>query len=196
MMNSMNGRGSEATGTVDVSVKDQPSLWQRVSQEFACEHPTVVLTKFTKSNATVEFRKQCQDCGDSIGCVKRATIPMEQLRAGIPDYDKTIGERRRKAWQRRYEELKAEAEEERLQELEERSQARREWYQDYLRSPAWARKRQLVLEREESLCQGCRTSKAVEVHHLTYDHIGNELLFELVALCSACHRNAHGRDEG
>lgn len=180
---------------MDSPVTNQASLWQRVTRELACDHPDVILTKLTKSNNSAEYRKQCQACGQNVASVKKTSLSMEQIRGGVPEFDKTIGERRREAWQRRYEELKAEADDERLQELEERSQARREWYQEYLRSPAWARRRQLVLDREKGLCQGCRTSRAIEVHHLNYDHIGNELLFDLVALCSECHRKAHGKDE-
>ena len=186
MMNSSDGNGR--TATVDVPVSDQPSLWQRVVREFACDHPNVILTKFTKSNATVEFRKQCQTCGDIVGCVKKALITAEQMRAGIPDFDRSIGDTRRQAWARRYDELRAEL----------RDEEGREWrdrYERHLRSPAWARKRQLVLDREKGVCQGCRESRAVEVHHLSYQNLGNEPLFELVALCSPCHRNVHGRDE-
>jgi 5-methylcytosine-specific restriction endonuclease McrA len=180
---------------VDVSVSEQPSVWQLVNQEFACDHPEVRLTKFTKSNATVEFRRQCQACGAAVGCIKKTMITPEQMRAGIPDFDKTIIERRNLARSQRFAELHAEREEDRLQDEEERFRERREQYQAYLRSPAWARRRQLVMEREEGLCQGCRRSRAVEVHHRNYDHIGDELLFDLVALCSACHRKVHGGDE-
>jgi hypothetical protein len=34
---------------------------------------------------------------------------------------------------------------------------------------------------------GC-TKNATEVHHLSYRHIGNEPLFDLVSVCGPCHR--------
>jgi predicted HNH restriction endonuclease len=29
------------------------------------------------------------------------------------------------------------------------------------------------------------------VHHMSYDHLGNEPLADLMGLCSACHREVH-----
>jgi 5-methylcytosine-specific restriction endonuclease McrA len=66
-----------------------------------------------------------------------------------------------------------------------------ERYQNYLQTPQWRLKRRLVLERSEGRCEGCRACAATEVHHLTYKHVFNELLFELVALCRECHERAH-----
>jgi 5-methylcytosine-specific restriction endonuclease McrA len=65
------------------------------------------------------------------------------------------------------------------------------WYSDYLQSPEWAARRHKVLTRANWLCEGCRENQAVHVHHTTYTHAGNELLFELVALCQGCHQIAH-----
>ena len=65
---------------------------------------------------------------------------------------------------------------------------RHENYEGYLLSPEWKRLRELVLIRDKGICQICGT-KAMQVHHLTYQHIGNEFDFELVALCISCHYN-------
>jgi 5-methylcytosine-specific restriction endonuclease McrA len=64
-------------------------------------------------------------------------------------------------------------------------------YDEYLASPAWAAKRTLVLGRDKWFCQGCRAARASQVHHLSYSHVGDELLWELVAVCDACHARAH-----
>lgn len=64
-------------------------------------------------------------------------------------------------------------------------------YHEYLRSPAWARLRRQVLMRCGCVCQGCGAKPAVEVHHLTYERIGEEMLFDLVALCRECHDRLH-----
>lgn len=74
--------------------------------------------------------------------------------------------------------------------------AKAEWLRDhdtYLRTPEWRAKRRAVLERDGWVCQGCLKNEAEEVHHLTYDHHKNELLFELTSLCRACHLKVHGR---
>lgn len=69
-----------------------------------------------------------------------------------------------------------------------------EWwacYQEYLKSPEWQAKRKAVLERCGGICEGCRTAPAWIVHHLSYKNVGNELLFELAAVCKACHEISH-----
>jgi 5-methylcytosine-specific restriction endonuclease McrA len=65
------------------------------------------------------------------------------------------------------------------------------WYSAYLKTPAWAKRRQLVFDRANGLCEGCRSAAPVHAHHTTYAHVGDELLYELVALCPACHQKAH-----
>lgn len=65
------------------------------------------------------------------------------------------------------------------------------WFKDkyipYLKSKEWKTKRLLVLKRDNYVCQSCLKSKATEVHHLTYKHVFNEPLFELVSICNPCH---------
>lgn len=73
-------------------------------------------------------------------------------------------------------------------------ESRRERYAAYLESTAWQERRQKVLQRERYVCQGCRSERACEAHHLTYAHVFDELLWELVAVCPDCHRRAHGRN--
>jgi len=70
----------------------------------------------------------------------------------------------------------------------------REWYHQYLASPAWREKRQRVMARAEGVCEGCGTARAVDVHHTTYANIGDELLWQLRAVCRACHEKCdrHG----
>lgn len=65
------------------------------------------------------------------------------------------------------------------------------WYNDYLNSDAWRAKRRKVLDRCGGLCEGCRNAPVNQVHHLTYAHVGDELLYELVGLCVDCHERAH-----
>jgi 5-methylcytosine-specific restriction endonuclease McrA len=68
---------------------------------------------------------------------------------------------------------------------------KRERYKQYLQSEAWRRRRELVLRRALGICEGCGQASATEVHHLTYDHVGNEFLWELVAICRDCHERYH-----
>src|SRR5215212_8618047 len=72
----------------------------------------------------------------------------------------------------------------------ERDEERRRWWQRYnryLETPEWHSRREKVLERANGRCEGCGERRAAQVHHRTYEHVGDEFLFELVALCELCH---------
>jgi len=60
-------------------------------------------------------------------------------------------------------------------------------YDNYLNSDKWKLKRKKVLERDNYLCQACLTSKAQEIHHLTYENIYDEPLYQLISVCKRCH---------
>lgn len=66
-----------------------------------------------------------------------------------------------------------------------------ELYADYLKSAEWATRREKVMQRAGGVCEGCRCRPATEVHHLTYEHVTREFLFELVAICGDCHARLH-----
>lgn len=71
---------------------------------------------------------------------------------------------------------------------------KRERYLEYLNSKEWKNKKSKVINRAKAFCEGCgETNKPLEVHHLTYDRIGDELLTDLVAFCPDCHSKAHGK---
>jgi 5-methylcytosine-specific restriction endonuclease McrA len=65
-------------------------------------------------------------------------------------------------------------------------------YMAYLQSREWRERRRLVLQRARGFCERCRKAQATQVHHLTYEHVGNEFLKELVAVCCRCHKRFHG----
>lgn len=69
-------------------------------------------------------------------------------------------------------------------------------YVEYLRSAQWREKRLKVLDRDNNTCQSCLKAKAQEVHHITYKHLKNEPLFELVSVCKPCHDEITRMDNG
>lgn len=73
-----------------------------------------------------------------------------------------------------------------------RAKYRREWYHWYLKTDEWDKRRRAVLKRARYTCEGCgRTDKPLQVHHETYEHVGNEFLWELQAVCDGCHERRH-----
>jgi hypothetical protein len=76
----------------------------------------------------------------------------------------------------------------------EQQRADEEWhrrYEEYLKTPAWHARRSRVLHRAGHLCEGCGEHRATQAHHLHYQRLGHEMLFDLVAVCEACHRSIH-----
>ena len=146
-----------------------------------CTHPYIELRKKTCRNGTFQVRRQCPECGFAEGKVLSSTGINA---SALPELD---------------EEEKARYISERI---ERRSQAyddakmrsRAEWfkgYNIYLDSAEWKDRRALVLRRDRYICQGCLNASATQVHHLTYENVGEELFFQLISLCGPCHDRIH-----
>jgi 5-methylcytosine-specific restriction endonuclease McrA len=67
-------------------------------------------------------------------------------------------------------------------------------YREYLKSAHWHEVRAEALRRAEYRCQVCNADKVLNVHHRTYERIGNERQADLVVLCVKCHKLFHERD--
>lgn len=160
----------------------------QISSIPVCAHANTILTRMTTSNGTIQVRKQCMRCGATVGNAIRhgdITTPITQL----PPFNDEL----RDEWSKRIIDARQSAAEMRRQIIDAESQGRRDWYRNvYLLSDAWKEKRLAVLKRDRYICQGCLSEKATDVHHLTYEHIGNELLWELISVCRDCHNRAHG----
>lgn len=163
----------------NVSVNsDEKTPWRQAQDEFECDHPNTVPRSRVDSSGRTFYIRQCTDCGQQVGtAIKKASI--KNLDNVQPFDEEHAQEFERQRWAR-FDELRR-----------ERVETRQADYSAYLSSAAWQAKRFKVLERDNYLCQGCRERRAVEVHHLTYEHIGNELLFELVSVCRQCHETLH-----
>jgi len=64
-------------------------------------------------------------------------------------------------------------------------------YKNYINSPEWYDKRQLILDRCNNKCEVCHNKKVIHIHHITYERLGNELLEDLQGLCLECHQKLH-----
>jgi len=87
----------------------------------------------------------------------------------------------------------------RSQKLEENKQVekayRKEFYSEYMKSDKWKAIRLKVLKRDDYLCQACLDAPAQDVHHKTYENIGDELMYELISVCRHCHFNRIHKDK-
>lgn len=64
-------------------------------------------------------------------------------------------------------------------------------YAAYLESNAWKRMRAVMLEKAGGRCQVCNRDRRLNVHHRTYERIGNEIPDDLIVLCEPCHKLFH-----
>jgi hypothetical protein len=147
-----------------------------------CAHEHTRLTQRQNGAGVTLYAPQCLGCGK----VTAAWVGFEKAKERFTSYDEVY-----------------QFDEEVTQAFWSQSARKREskrsqeqwhwwaWYDSYLLSVEWQERRKLVLERCKGFCEGCLRRKATQVHHLTYEHVGNELLYELVALCDDCHGKAH-----
>ena len=68
-------------------------------------------------------------------------------------------------------------------------------YRWYLCSDQWRKTRAHVLNTREMACERCGAKQNLEVHHLSYERIGNELDSDLTLLCRKCHGSTHGYNQ-
>lgn len=60
-------------------------------------------------------------------------------------------------------------------------------YGQYMQSKEWSHKRLLRLKVDYFRCRTCWNTEDLEVHHLTYERLGNEEVSDLITLCKYCH---------
>jgi 5-methylcytosine-specific restriction endonuclease McrA len=122
-------------------------------------------------------------CGSALREVKKTDI-------SVVAFDETLQSSWRTGRNQRWEQRQQGREETRQAEQE----AWRARYDAYILSREWKIKRSLVFKRAHGQCEGCGLDTAVQVHHLTYAHLGDEFLWELRAVCRTCHERVHGKE--
>jgi hypothetical protein len=65
------------------------------------------------------------------------------------------------------------------------------YYIEYINSNEWKSKRQKLFEKRGRFCEKCASMKRLQLHHLTYKRLGNELETDLMILCNSCHKKEH-----
>lgn len=152
----------------------------------SCEHPNTEPRQRTLSNGTVQIVLQCLRCGRQVRPVKKDEADLRLAARDNLPFDPEITTTFEAQWKADCAAWK--------ERREDRSYlADAAWwgrYNAYLNSARWWLKRQRRLGVDRYQCQadldGC-TRLANEVHHLTYEHVGNEPLFDLISVCPACH---------
>lgn len=69
-------------------------------------------------------------------------------------------------------------------------------YKRFLSTEYWRLIRIKKIEESGNHCVKCAQTEHLEVHHVTYEHHGDELhhLNDLIVLCRKCHSTVHGQE--
>jgi hypothetical protein len=149
-----------------------------------CSHGNKMIGKVSYKNGGIHIREVCLTCGAFTG----STFPKGHDGKELPpidyiklrtEYDKSRTDKYSAIKQRHVHLQK------------KRHVGYQKEYLKYLSSDQWKQRRILVLKRANFLCEGCLHHKATIVHHLNYNSIYREMLFDLVALCDDCHKRCH-----
>lgn len=140
-----------------------------------CRHPHTELRRRTLSDGSVAYYNQCLTCGTGVG----GSVSATKITGNVPPFDDQLLAACKAAQRarRRY--------------REEAARTRFTiWYNKYLKSEAWQKRRTDILQRDRYRCHNCG-GHATQVHHLSYRHVGAELPSELAAVCADCHAALH-----
>ena len=154
-----------------------------------CAHEERELRNKPDKNQKPVYLIQCLACGQKVGARVRASEVSASKT--IPAWDSHFEQR---VWSEYHEKQECYKALRRFYHEQQRQIGREQWiaqYNRYLDSQEWKERRRQVLNRAGNVCEGCLSNKATEVHHLTYQNIGDEFLFELVAVCHPCHERLH-----
>ncbi|HVI77923.1 MAG TPA: hypothetical protein VM715_07135 [Candidatus Acidoferrum sp.] len=148
-----------------------------------CKHPQVEIRQRKDGGGASHFYRQCVICGTSVGSALKKSPELINLPQWKDDHEaKYIADR----------------EAERIAIIQKHIRKQKNGddgfkrkYDIYLASSGWQTKRAKILKRAGGICEGCLERKATQVHHVTYDHIFEEFMFELIAICDECHVRLH-----
>lgn len=150
-----------------------------------CKECNFTFVKKPKVNGNYLVRKQCFYCGCLDNKVyKFSDVGIRSDVMKLPDFDEALNEKYFEVLRKkRLEEYKKNREESKNEFFKE--------YSIYLKSEKWNLKREKVLQRDSHLCQACLNRRATQVHHLSYEFVYDEPLFDLTSVCTECHNKIH-----
>jgi RNase P subunit RPR2 len=154
-----------------------------------CSHVWGVWRHRLNSNGVKHYGRQCLNCGQLLVTKKiLVPVPLDEL----PEIDKQIQERYQKD---RGGIFKHKCNIDSLIREIEAKINREVHLAAYYSSETWAIKRKYRLRLNEKLfnglCEICFSAPASHIHHLTYERLHKEYIFDLAAICESCHCEQH-----
>lgn len=66
-------------------------------------------------------------------------------------------------------------------------------YSKYIVSESWKNFTKRFYKKNKKECASCSGKTEIDIHHMTYERLGHELMEDVVALCNDCHFSFHER---
>ena len=170
---------------IDRLVAERERKLQAIRDKYTCRHSSKHVAVVVARNLTRMYCYQCDDCGEQVGnWIAQAQLDTRVMQLA-PERDRTLSDL---LWAE-----KDKATRKVLAEYESLWKLKRSLYQVYVveGSPEWHCRRLAVLARDGHICTICEKNQATQVHHITYDNLGNEPLEDLQSVCEECHNNLH-----
>lgn len=161
--------------------------YERIEEKDCCDTPNQLFVRHKSGNGT-QIRIQCFNCG-KLGTKaqnrKEINVDIETLKFSDLEFDSARKQKFSNDWNIAWDEFKRQRKEHFLF-----------YHSNYLMSERWKIKRELVLKRDNNICQSCLQNKATQVHHLDYNYHMNEPLYRLISVCRRCHEIITTMDQG
>lgn len=149
--------------------------------KYQCMHEVREVRLRTIADGRLAYYRQCIKCGNAGNAVSAKLAKSERQGQESPIFDDDLEHK----WH-------AQKQAEYLTTYKNIAPQLRAEYHTYLASIDWADRREQVLIRANYMCECCEHFVATQVHHMTYERIGNELDTDLMAVCPFCHSLIHG----
>ncbi len=148
-----------------------------------CKHFRKGIRRSVVRNGAIQFRWQCLECGCFVG----SAIARNKAPESCEDANMEIKE----SYERRRNQEREDIFQKHIKIQKDSGEGFKLRYHAYLKSEEWLNRRDKVLRRANHTCEGCLEASATQIHHISYEHVFDELMFELVALCDGCHAKVH-----
>ncbi|TWS94983.1 hypothetical protein [Reyranella sp. CPCC 100927] len=170
----------------ELDLEPNAAVYEEIGEGEKCEHQTTEIRRRQVKGGGFQHRYQCLQCGEAIG-----TAVSKAVAGAAPDFDEHLSAKTKADREKRREEIMLHH----ARAQRERTSVFWQQYEAYRETPAWKTRRDKVLARAGGICEGCGFRRATQAHHRSYEHLGHEFLFELVAVCDTCHDRLHGESE-
>lgn len=156
-----------------------------------CIKPDKILVNYPRVDGKPTKRNFCRNCFTMSSMIKLLPGDVESLPVVTKIEVEKVQDERYKKCRAFYNYVS----EKKRKHFQDQHDEQKEYYHNvYLKSKEWYNKRIKVLNRDKYVCQACLKNKATQVHHLTYERIYKEPLFDLVSVCDECHNSIHSID--